>query len=211
MTYAEVCFLEAEAAALGYGGTQTADKYYYNGINANFAFWGLTSAQATAYEAQPGIQWGTAGHGFNYALGFINTSIPADNLTKIWVQEWINSFDDGGFDAWCLFRRTQFIPLPPHTNSATPGSNNIVGTLPDRWQYPSTETASNPLGVADGHNLLGAVDGCFTQLQFAKTYTLVDWTVARPFIDYSEMEKWYGTTIQSLTTAGITYTETGKY
>jgi len=211
MTYADVCFMEAEASALGYGGALTPDKYYYNGINANFAFWGLSTAQATAYEAQPGIQWNTTGHGFNYALGYLNTSIPADNFTKIWVQQWINSFDDGGFDAWCLFRRTQFIQLPVHTNPGTPNLTTVYGILPDRFPYPSTENASNPLGVTDGVKSLGNPDYPSTVLKFAKPYPATNWNTVHAFLDYSEFEKWYGTTIQSLTAAGIAYTETGKY
>jgi hypothetical protein len=212
MNYADVCFMEAEASALGYGGAQTADKYYYNGINANFAFWGLSTGQSTAYEAQPGIQWNTAGHGFNYALGYLNTSIPTDNFTKIWIQQWLNSYVDGSFDAWCLFRRTQFIQLPVHTNPGTPNNPfNSYGILPDRFPYPTTETASNPNGVSDGATLLGAANVPQTLLKFAKPYPFTNWASVRAFLDYSEMEKYYGTTIQSLTTAGVVYTETGKY
>jgi hypothetical protein len=211
MTYSEVCFLEAEAAALGYGGSQTADKYYYNGINANMTLWGVTPAQVTAYEATPGIQWGTAGKGFNYPLGLTNASIPADNFTKIWVQEWLSGYPDAGFETWCLFRRTQCVVIPPNTNPATPNLSTPWGNLPDRWQYPTTENTRNPQGVADGVKLLGAYDYPQTVLKFAKPYTPINWGTAHAFYDYTELEKWYGKTIQSLTAAGITYTETSKY
>jgi hypothetical protein len=211
-TYADVCFMKAEANMLGDGGSQTAQAYYTAGINANFAFWGLTSVQASAYEAQNGIAWSTAGHGFNYPLGFINTSIPADNLTKIWIQQWINSYDDGAFDGWCLQRRTRNLVLPPHTNPGTP--NLVVYTyadLPDRWNYPLAETSVNPVGVADGTKKLGNYDYPTTVLQFAKTYTHPNWATAVAFYDDSYLEKWYGPTIQSLTAAGITYTTISKY
>jgi hypothetical protein len=202
MTYAEVCFMKAEASALGYGGTQTADQYYYAGINANFAFWGLSAAAATAYEAQNGIKWNTAGHGFNYDLGFINTSIPNNNLTRIWIQEWINYFDDGCFDAWCLQRRTQNLALPPHTNSSSTLSA-VYADLPDRWTYPVTaEVAVNPTGIADAVKKLGANDLSTTVLKFAAPYTHVNWNAAHQFIDDTFVEKWYGTTIQS-TAAGL--------
>lgn len=210
MTYAEVCFLQAEAAELGFGGAKSADTYYYNGINANFAFWGLTPAQANAYEGQPGIQWNTTGHGFNYPLGFINTSIPADNLTKIWIQEWLNSYGDGGFDAWCLFRRTRVVTLPPLIGGSMVNISSLYADLPDRFSYPTTELTTNPRGVADGVKLMGS-DYPTTQLKFAKPYTHFDWTTVRTFYDYSLMRKWYGTTIQSLTLAGVPFTETGKY
>jgi hypothetical protein len=214
-TYAEVCFMKAEAALNGYGGTQTADQYYYAGINANFAFWGLTAAQATTYEAQNGIKWGTAGHGFNYDLGFINTSIPAGNATKIWIQEWLNYYDDGAFDAWALQRRTQNLVLPPHTN---PGNNpdvpnGIYSNLNDRWFYPvQSEVNRNPIGYANGVKLLGAPgDYVYTPLKIEPAYTPIDWTKVNAFVDYSFVEKWYGTTIESLQAAGIKYTVLSTY
>jgi hypothetical protein len=213
MTYAEVCFMKAEAAQRGYGGSQTADQYYYAGINANFAFWGLTPAQAAAYQAQDGIKWGTAGKGFNYNLGFINTSIPADNMTKIWIQQWINYFDDEAFEAWVLQRRTRNLVLPPHTN---PGSVNVLTTysnLNDRWYYPlRNEVQNNPIGYANGIKLLGGGgDYVFTPLKIEPTYTPTDWTKVRAFIDIGFVQKWYGNNIEDLTAAGIKYTELGKY
>lgn len=212
MTYAETCFMKAEAAVRGYGGTQTADQYYYAGINANFAFWGLTPAQAIAYQTQNGIKWNTAGHGFNYDLGFINTSIPADNLTKIWIQQWMNYFDDGGFEAWLLLRRTRALILPPHTN---PGAGTILAVfqnLPDRFTYPVTSEASvNPKGYANGVKLLGGPDQTNIPLKIEPAYTPTDWTKAVPFYDISFVQKWYGTHIEDLTAAGVKYTLLNTY
>ena len=214
MTYAEVCFMKAEAALKGYGGSQSADQYYYAGINANFAFWGLTASQASAYQAQNGIKWGTAGKGFNYDLGFINTSIPADNMTKIWIQEWLNFYDDGAFDAWCLQRRTHNLILPPHTNPGNnPGTNGVYANLPDRWFYPvQSEINTNPTGYANGVKLLGSPgDYVFTPLKIEPSYTYPDWSKANAFVDYSFVEKWYGNNIEDLATAGIKYTVLSTY
>lgn len=213
MTYAEVCFMKAEAAMKGFGGAQTADQYYYAGINANFNFWGLSSAQATAYEAQNGIKWSTAGQGFNYDLGFINTSIPANNLTKIYIQQWINYFDDGGFEAWLLQRRTQNLVLPPHTNPGTvTGINTIYLNLPDRFTYPiAGEAQLNPTGYSNGVKLLGGPDYIITPLKIEPAYTPIDWTKKLPFYDQTFVEKWYGTHIQDLTAAGIKYTVLSTY
>lgn len=214
MTYAEVLFMEAEAAQRGYGGTKTADQYYYAGINANFAFWGLTPAQATAYEAQNGIKWGTSARGFNYVLTFTNANIPADNLTKIWIQQWLNYYDDGGVDAWILNRRERFLMLPPHTNPGTVNLKNAAfGDLPDRYPYPTTEGKSNPAGVADGVKLLNGADYPSTQLKFAKPYTYVDWSkvTMSPNQDYSMLQKWFGPTLETLVASGTKYTEISKY
>lgn len=215
MTYTELCFMKAEAVLRGYGGAgnQTADQYYYAGINANFTLWGLTAAQATTYEAQNGIKWSTAGQGFNYDLGFINTSIPASNLTKIWLQQWINYYDDGGFEAWVLQRRTQNLVLPPHTNpGATSGLTTIFQNLPDRFPYPVANEASvNPIGYTNGVKLLGGPDVTTTLLKIEPVYKPTDWTTVKAFYDMSFVEKWYGTHIQDLTAAGIKYTVLATY
>jgi hypothetical protein len=223
MTYAEVCFMKAEAANKGYGGTQTADAYYYAGINANFAFWGLTPAQATNYEAQNGIKWNTAGTGFNYYLGAtISTSIPNDNMKRIWIQEWMNYFDDNGFEAWCLQRRTQNLVLPPSTNAATIYLTTVgYGTLPDRFAYPNVEITNNPTGYANGVKLLGSTlnvygDSPFTHLKIEPAYTPINWITATVFLDPTYVEKWFGPTTQSTATglaaAGLSpYVQTGTY
>ncbi|MFA6085659.1 SusD/RagB family nutrient-binding outer membrane lipoprotein [Mucilaginibacter sp.] len=197
MTYAEVCFMKAEAALRGYGGTQPADQYYYAGINANFAFWGLSQVQANAYEAQNGIKWNTAGQGFNYDLGpSISTSIPADNFKKIWIQQWLNYYDDGGFEAWLLQRRTQNLVLPPHL---TPGTGLPLGpfqNLPDRFIYPQSEITNNPQGYATGLKLLGGKDLQATRLSFEPAYTPIDWSKVPAYYDISFVQRWYGNTIQ---------------
>jgi len=217
MTFAEVCFMKSEAVLNipGITSLQTADKYYYSGINANYAFWGLTSAQASAYEKQPGIAWSTAGVGFNYDLGFINTSIPVGNLTKIYLQQWINYYPDGGFETWLLQRRTQNLVLPPHTN---PGNtNSLYSNLPDRFTYPVNEPALNPTGYKNALKLfgspdpLGVVDAYDTHLAIEPSYPLINWNAAKPFYDISFVQKWYGTHIEDLQAAGIKYTVLATY
>ncbi|RYG98073.1 SusD/RagB family nutrient-binding outer membrane lipoprotein, partial [archaeon] len=49
MSYAELCFMKAEASNKGYGGSQSAEAYYNAGVAANFAFWGLSAAQTANY------------------------------------------------------------------------------------------------------------------------------------------------------------------
>ena len=59
MSYAEVAFLKAEAAYYGWGGSKSAEQYYYEGIDASFAKYGL-SQNVSSSKQSPGIQWGTA-------------------------------------------------------------------------------------------------------------------------------------------------------
>jgi hypothetical protein len=227
MTYAEVCFMKAEAR-LNYPsvGSKTADVYYYAGINANFAMWGLTQAQANTYQQQQGIQWGTAAAGFNGSIGLYRTNLTAtDNAKRIWLQEWLNYFPDEAFEAWVLLRRTQAFVLPPHTN---PGGESGLTTnyenLPDRYNYPiANEAVVNPIGYAAGVKLLSnGQDWGMTPLKFEPPYTPINWAVAHPFCDISFVQKYYPpltggpATIQStaagLLAAGLKpYVQTGTY
>lgn len=208
MNYAELCFLKAEAAQLGYTGIKSADQYYYDGINANGSYWGIAASDLTAYEAQNGIKWNTVGKGYNHPTGLVNANIP-DNLTRIWVQEWINFYIDGAFDAWCLQRRTNAINLWPNTNPNTIYYTTYAD-LPDRWQYPNVEIINNGAGYADGKIKLSGTDRPDTRLNFAIPYTHINWANAHVFIDKTIYQKWYGTTMESLIASGVPYTITGK-
>jgi hypothetical protein len=208
MNYAEVCFLKSEAVLLGYAGSKTAEQYYYDGINANCAFWGVPASATTAYQAVNGIKWNTSGKGFNHPTGLVNAGI-SDNLTRVWVQEWINFYSDGAFDAWCLLRRTMAVNLWPNTNPNLIYYTNY-SDLPDRWQYPNIEIINNPSGYADGLKKLGGQDRPDVQLQFEKPYTHVNWANAKVFIDKTIYQKYYGTTMEALIASGAAYTVVGK-
>jgi len=199
MTYAEVCFMKAEAALKGYGGSQTADQYYYAGINANFAFWGLSQTQATTYQTQNGIKWNTGSVGFYHQwTPVISSALSAnDNLRKIWLQQWINYYDDGGFEAWLLQRRTQNLTLPPHTQPGLGAAFTNAQNLPDRFPYPATEIANNPQGYLSGVKLLGGADYQQTRLAFEANYTPIDWNKVPSYYNISFVQQWYGNTIQA--------------
>jgi len=42
ITYAELNFIKAEAQLKGWGGSKTAEQYYYDGIDASFQQYGVT-------------------------------------------------------------------------------------------------------------------------------------------------------------------------
>jgi hypothetical protein len=81
--YAEAQFLKAQAAILGLGGSQSAESYYTSGIDANFAFWGVSSTLRDAYKAGNGIKFGTTGVGFWNYLHIVKADIPAGDINKI--------------------------------------------------------------------------------------------------------------------------------
>ncbi|MFL9483906.1 SusD/RagB family nutrient-binding outer membrane lipoprotein [Chitinophagaceae bacterium LWZ2-11] len=215
--YAEAQFLKAEAAQLGLGGSQPASGYYYSGINANFAFWGLPVSAAIAYENVNGIKWGTTGTGFNNYLDICTTNIPANDIYKIWIQSWLNYVPDGAFDSWCLMRRTRALIFAPHTNPGSAALSTPYSDLPDRSVYPTTVQSLNPAGYASALTLLG-INGAaaddknpYIRLHFEAPYTVPDWNAMNANYNFSYVQKWYGTTIQALKSSGVPYTLVSTY
>jgi hypothetical protein len=213
LSYAEAQFLKAEAAALGLGGTKTAEQYYNEGIDANFAFWKVPNPQRDAYKARNGVKWGTQGVGFYDYLSIIKADI-SDDLTKIYVQSWINFYPDQAFDSWTLQRRTRAVAISPHTNP----TNGILSVpymdIPLRGMYPLSAVQINPAGYNDALSKLGATlndINPYIPLKFVKDYTVPDWNAKQARFNSSFMQKWYGATIQDLTSKGIAYTVSLTY
>ena len=122
MTYAEVAFIEAEAAERSLGGKLPADAkgYYEAGIAASMKQWGVTDdAAIAAYIAQPAVayQGGTAG------------------LKQIALQKWIALYSDAG-QAWAEWRRTC-------TPNLTIAINHLFAYIPRRIKYPTSELSAN--------------------------------------------------------------------
>ncbi|WP_341835776.1 SusD/RagB family nutrient-binding outer membrane lipoprotein [Chitinophaga pollutisoli] len=120
MTYAEVCFILAEAAQAGKITVtgKTAESLYYDGIRANMQFYGvLADAEAADY--------------FDQAIVKYNGT-----LEQLINQKWIAMFLKG-CEGWFDHRRTGFpkFVLGPLSSSQT---------LPKRYMYPDSETRTNP-------------------------------------------------------------------
>lgn len=122
VTAAEVNFILAEASERGLGGLTpaTAATYYDAGVNASLDQWGVDSY--ASYISQPSVSFTGA------------TS--ADLLTKIYTQEWIALFSDGG-TAWSLWRRT-CVP-----GTIVPGPNAVLNMVPRRFDYSIKEYSVN--------------------------------------------------------------------
>ncbi|MBN9381129.1 MAG: SusD/RagB family nutrient-binding outer membrane lipoprotein [Chitinophagaceae bacterium] len=220
LNYAESNFLKAEAAMLGLGGSKSAEQYYTAGIDATFAYWGVSSTARDAYKAVPGIHFGTSGTGFANYLGMVRTDIPADDLSKIWIQEWLNYWPDQSMDFWCLQRRTQVLQLPPHTNP-TLTVNTLYVDVPLRGAYLSTTNSLNPDGYKDALSKLGVGTlneeqyNPYIALHFVKPFTPINWAAVPVNYDLSYLEKWYGNTIEELKAAaqasGFTYSISNTY
>lgn len=95
MSYAELLFLQAEAAARGWIAADAA-SLYQQGIRASLAQHGITGAAADAYLAQPGAAY--------------------NGRPSIGLQKWIALFMNGP-EAWAEVRRTNYPALTPVVGS----------------------------------------------------------------------------------------------
>jgi hypothetical protein len=219
LNFAEAQFLKAQAAILGLGGTQTAESYYNSGIDANFAFWGIATPLRDAYKLGNGVKFGTTGTGLWNYLHIVNADLPAGDISKVYFQMWLNYYPDQPFDAWCLQRQTRVLHLSPHT---TPGFASLLfQDIPDRGVYSNAVSTQNPTGYSGALTLLGSpgyadeTSNPYVRLKFEAPYTVPNYDAIPAYYDLSGMNKWYGSTIQSVQAAaaaiGFTVTITKTY
>lgn len=168
LSYAEACFLKAEAALKGMWKDTKADTYYYEGIDASYSHYGLSSAQATTYKNTPGIKWGTASDttgrsaAFQDWMGICSSYISAGNyIRQIVMQHWL-AIPNQGVDAWALIRRTRILEFEPQFGTY----DGAYKYIPDRIPYPGSEYSTNSVEVTKAVTWLGGPDDLFTKLWF---------------------------------------------
>ena len=114
ITYAEVCFILAEAAQKGYNvGTQ--QTWYNNGIQASLNYWGVGSSYS-AYIAKAGVAYD-------------------GSLKQLFTQKYIAGFLNAQ-ETWFDWLRTGFPAI-------TIGNSGYRNTLPLRFKYDMTELNIN--------------------------------------------------------------------
>lgn len=130
LTYSEVEFYLAEAAARGWNVGGTPESHYNEGIKASFAFWGF---DATAYLAQANVAYSTA---------------TGDWKQKIATQSWLASYGRGflGYTTW---RRLDW----PAMNIAP--TIKTVADIPTRFTYPINEQTLNAANYAAAATAIG--------------------------------------------------------
>jgi hypothetical protein len=119
MSYSEVLFLQAEAAARGWISGDPA-TLYMDAIEANMTMWapygaGPTDAEIAAYLAQPEIAY--------------------TGMDDIHLQKWLSLFMNGQ-EAFSNWRRVDSPVLMP-------GPNLLVSRIPIRFSYPDSEQSLN--------------------------------------------------------------------
>ena len=119
----EMNFYLAEAAERGYSVGGSAESFYNDAITSSFEFWGLSTADATTYLAQPEVAYATA---------------EGDWKKKIGTQAWLALFNRP-FEAWTSIRRLDQPQIIAPTNAIAAAE----GKMPNRLTYPTSEVTVN--------------------------------------------------------------------
>ena len=119
MSYSEVLFDRAEAAARGFTGENAADLYS-QAIDASLQQYGVSTPDIATYKARADVKYDAS----NYKKSIGN-------------QKWIALFGQG-LEAFAEWRRLDYPQLAP----AVAGALN--GKMPVRFIYPGTEQSINP-------------------------------------------------------------------
>jgi hypothetical protein len=131
LDYTEVEFLLAEAVERGIGVGGTAADHYTAAINSSMEYWGVDSAAAAAYLAQPSVDYSTASGTWQEKIG---------------LQFWLAMYNRG-FEGWQTWRR---LDAPALNIAADTGR-----TVPFRYTYPALERNLN----ADNYNAASSAIG----------------------------------------------------
>jgi hypothetical protein len=168
LTYAETCFLIAEAKLNGWNvGAGSAEQWYNNGIDASMRQFGITDAAAiTAFQNNtvnlPSTPSGATRPVTTVPIKFGTTA--AIQKEQIITQKWVAVYPDG-FEAWAEFRRTGFPKLyPPVNYEAT--SDVPVGQFIQRIPYTPYLRSLNNAQVTAAETRMGGA-GQNVKLWFA--------------------------------------------
>jgi hypothetical protein len=175
MTSAEVFFLRSEGALRGWNMGGTAQALYEAGINASFAQFGVTGADAyMANNTKMAKDFVDAFDSANNGVAVNKVTVAWDaaasnevKLQKIITQKWIANFPDGQ-EAWSEYRRTGYPKLLPVLK------NDSKGTIttefgPRRNLFAQSEIDGNKAGYDSGVTKLGGPDNGGTRLWWDTT------------------------------------------
>jgi len=132
LSYDEIAFYEAEAAARGYSVGGTAESFYNAGVTASILYWGGTADAAATYLKEPTVAFATA--------------IGSTPLQKIARQKYFALFNRG-LEAWTEYRRFDF-----PTFNAPPIPQ---GDFPVRFTYPNAEQNANIANYTTAASAIG--------------------------------------------------------
>lgn len=119
LTYAEYCFIRAEAALYGVSGI-SADSFFRHGIRSSMSMAGVSSAMAENYIATNGTLTGT----------------DEQKLQRIIEEKFVANYGVA-MEPWTDYRRTGYPTI-------TPPSNAMITSVPRSLFYPQSEMDLNP-------------------------------------------------------------------
>jgi hypothetical protein len=156
MTYAEVAFIQAEAAQRGLGGLNASQAagFYNAAVLASMSQWGVSTSDADTFIGQPSVAYAGGNAG----------------LVQIGQQKWLGLFTDGG-QAWAEWRRT----CQPST--VKPGIDASKSSVPRRFEYSVNEYTVNAASVGATTSSQGA-DVYETRVYWDKSPTVAPTYVA---------------------------------
>ena len=174
MNAAEVAFLKAEAAVLGFI-DGSAEDYYNEGIRLSFEQYGVAdryndyisndSKASVTYLTPPG---GTGASGVltNLSVKWDDAATADQKQERVIIQKWIANYHLGN-EAWADHRRTgypKFFPASEAGNKSL-GVNRVDDKMgARRMPYPETEKTANAENYSLALNLLGGNDNMNTRL-----------------------------------------------
>ena len=202
-TFAELNFMLAEAKLKGWGGSKTAEQYYYAGIDASFLQYGATGV--ATYKERNGVKWGTESVGDKDLFGIVTSGISADPMDKIVRQIWLTSYNQG-HDIWCLQKRTRLLPLIPNFSPDSSYGTEFAD-IPERMVYAPSEIGLNKSGYDAAILALGG-NQINTPLKMNKKSLLTpEYWNSKPAVYNQEFaRKFYGESEDDLKAAGVIYT-----
>jgi hypothetical protein len=121
ISYAEILFDRAEAAARGFTG-ENAAALYNQAVEASLLQYGISTTDIATYKARSDVQYDAS----NYKKSIGN-------------QKWIALFGQG-LEAFAEWRRLDYPVLTP------PVAGALNGKIPVRFIYPGNEQSLNPDG-----------------------------------------------------------------
>jgi hypothetical protein len=133
LTYDEVLFYEAEAAARTWSVGGTASELYDDAITASILSWGGTADEATAYLAQPNVAYATAAGTWQQKIG-----------TQAYLALYTRGLE--GYTEW---RRLDY----PILNIAP--TIDSYSQIPKRFTYPVNEQTLNKANYEAASSAIG--------------------------------------------------------
>jgi hypothetical protein len=148
LSYAQVLFMKAEAAKIGYttGGDAEAETNYKEAIKQSWMQYGVfTQSAYDAYIALPAVAY-----------------TPATGYAKIMTEKWVHAYLNHSWEAWNDWRRTGFPVLTPAVDAVDSRG------IPFRIGYPANEATLNGENYKAAVSSVGGTDDNYGKIWWAK-------------------------------------------